>query len=386
MPSMHSVGIAFEHASIHERAGISLVAVADDVLPFSARLLHDAPLEPRRIARAAAAPQSAPTDFLDHLLGRHFVDGLGERGVAAGPDVLVDAVRIDEAAVFEHDLQLRREERNARVDNVRVDFPAPDNVLVHDAPGHVGVDPLVQRAIGLNSDERPLAAQSHTPGADHVHVPCQMLLLQGGGERLHHGGAPTGPAADRRAHEDSISGSRLAGAFLVGAVVELVNRHALVSRRPSCHAASRATASSAVSLGATASSSTATGASPQEPMHRADTSEMARSPVVSPNRQPHCFSTAGWMLERAPDVARGARAEDEGVLAPGRETEEMIEGRHAVDTTEGQLQGVGHIPEEVAIEIAEKTLRGMKDFNQRVAAPVVLHDRSIEPREAVVWV
>ena len=61
--------IPLEDAPVHERARVSLVGVADDVLLFARRLADDPPFQAGGIPRAAAAPQPALPNFLDHFLG-----------------------------------------------------------------------------------------------------------------------------------------------------------------------------------------------------------------------------------------------------------------------------------------------------------------------------
>ena len=50
-------GVALEDAAIHERAGVALVGVADDVLLVTVGLGHRGPLETGRVAGAATAAQ-----------------------------------------------------------------------------------------------------------------------------------------------------------------------------------------------------------------------------------------------------------------------------------------------------------------------------------------
>ena len=55
----HPVGVALEDAAVHERAGVTLVGVADDVLLVAGGLGHGGPLEAGREAGAAATAQAA---------------------------------------------------------------------------------------------------------------------------------------------------------------------------------------------------------------------------------------------------------------------------------------------------------------------------------------
>ncbi len=102
----HAVGIAFEHAAIHERAGIAFVGVADDILLRAHRFRDRAPLQARGISRAAAAAQAAFGDLLDDFARRHFGERFDQRAVAVGGHVVFDAIGIDDAGIFQHDLFL----------------------------------------------------------------------------------------------------------------------------------------------------------------------------------------------------------------------------------------------------------------------------------------
>ena len=104
--------IAFQHGAIHEGAGVAFVGVADDVFFLLAGLGHRAPLQAGGVAGAAAAAQSAAHHLVDHLVRRHLGDGVDQREVAVVRDVVFDALGIDAAGVFQHDLLLPLEERH----------------------------------------------------------------------------------------------------------------------------------------------------------------------------------------------------------------------------------------------------------------------------------
>jgi len=74
------------------------------------------------------------------------------------------------------------------------------------------------------------------------------------------------------------------------------------------------------------------------------------------------------------DVAGGAHADDAGVFALGFEGEEVIEGGDAVDAAGGEVEVVGDEAEDVVVEVAEKFLGFVEDFDERfVFEEVALH-------------
>ena len=94
-PFEHLVRIAGEQGPVHERAGLAFVAVDDDVLVFPGAFLVGLPFQPGGKAAAAAAAQIGLLDLVEHLVGRHLEQRLGERRIAAERQVVVDAHRID---------------------------------------------------------------------------------------------------------------------------------------------------------------------------------------------------------------------------------------------------------------------------------------------------
>src|SRR5690606_27712736 len=92
----HRMRVVAQDVAVLAGARLGLVGVAEDVLLHLA-LGHEAPLQPGREARAAAAAQARLLDHLDHVGGR---DLLGEdpaqRLVAAGLEVVLVGPRLVE--------------------------------------------------------------------------------------------------------------------------------------------------------------------------------------------------------------------------------------------------------------------------------------------------
>ena len=105
-----AVRVAFQHRPVHERPGVALVGVAEDVLDVRLGLPGELPLEPGGEAGAAAAAQAAAEHFAHHLVGLHLGEDLGQGLVALAGDVLLDLERVDDARVAQDDLDLPVEE------------------------------------------------------------------------------------------------------------------------------------------------------------------------------------------------------------------------------------------------------------------------------------
>ena len=54
------------------------------------------------------------------------------------------------------------------------------------------------------------------------------------------------------------------------------------------------------------------------------------------------------------------------------QAEEVIEGGNSIDPAEGYFQGASDVDQEVLFKIPENTLGNVQDFNQRIAAGLVL--------------
>ena len=132
------------HAAVHERAGVALVGVADDVLVVALLDGGEVPLDRGGEAAPAAPAQPRFGDGVDGLLRRHLGEHLDRRLVAADYQILVDALRIDAGAVAQRHPELLVEE-------VGVSVGGPEAV------GQPGCHPVpLTQAIGAG-----LVAQFH---------------------------------------------------------------------------------------------------------------------------------------------------------------------------------------------------------------------------------
>ena len=103
-----AVGVALQHGAVHERARIALVGVAaDEFHPVGAhRVVCHLPLAPGGEACAAAAPEPGGQDGVDDLLRGLLSEGAAQGLIAAGADVLVNVLGVDDAAVAQRDAAL----------------------------------------------------------------------------------------------------------------------------------------------------------------------------------------------------------------------------------------------------------------------------------------
>ena len=113
----HTVGVALHHAAVHERAGVALVAVADDV--FFRALLFARAIPLASGGESAAAAQAGIENIAADLLVRHLEQRLFKRAVAALGDILLDVLGVRRAAVFQHHTVLLFIERDILLLRVR---------------------------------------------------------------------------------------------------------------------------------------------------------------------------------------------------------------------------------------------------------------------------
>ena len=189
-------GVALHDRAVHERARVAFVGVADDVLLVGLHARGDLPLEARREARAAA-PADARVEHLLHDVHRlHLRERLGEALVALVGDVLLEVLRLDEAAVAQRDallLGVERHlgvvvdlllERRLHVEQALDDLVA-DDVLRDDLRGVLGLDLDVEDVVGHDLHDRALGAEAEAARLDHADVVLEARGLDLGAEVRH---------------------------------------------------------------------------------------------------------------------------------------------------------------------------------------------------------
>ena len=178
------------------------------------------PLHARREAGAAAAAQAGGEDLLDDLLRRHRRERLARGLVAAPRQVLVQALRVDDADVAQGDAVLRLVERDVvgagdalagggvDVQQLLDDLTAGE-VLLDDGLDVLELEPRVVRVAVGDDRERSLRAEAVAADDADLDLVLQAGLgdlgdervvdLQGAGEHAGGAGADRDPAPAVRA-------------------------------------------------------------------------------------------------------------------------------------------------------------------------------------------
>ncbi len=182
------VGIALQGRAVHVRAGVALVRVADHVLLSLGLLGGRLPLDAGGEPGAAAAAEARLLHLGDNLLGRHLEEHLLERLVAVAGDVVLDLLRVDDAAVAEDDAELLLVERDVRlgVGILRLrgvvaeaaDDAALDEMLGDDLLDVLRLHMDVERALRHDLHDRALLAEAEAAGVEHLHLAVEALGLE----------------------------------------------------------------------------------------------------------------------------------------------------------------------------------------------------------------
>jgi hypothetical protein len=185
----HEVRVAFEQRAIHERAGVAFVGVAQHVLRFARRLAAAFPLHPGREPAAAAPAQVGFLDLGDDLFGLHRTERLGQTGVAARGDVVLDVGRIERAVVAEHQpalvlierhLMLVREFFAGRGVNVKqpVDDLAGQHRLFDDLRRVFRLHVLIEHVLRPDDEQRAAFAEAVAAGLAEFDAVVEATLGQ----------------------------------------------------------------------------------------------------------------------------------------------------------------------------------------------------------------
>ena len=207
------MGRALHRGAVHERAGVALVAVADDVLGEDVVARRRAPFAPGGEARAALAAQAALLDLGDDLVGRHG-ECLLQALVAAARDVVVDRERVDDAHVLQHDLVLESvvgvvvhvlERLPVLLEQQLLDGFALERG--DDVGGVAFLHAVVHEVARHEADDGPLLAFARAARARDLdlHVAGQAALVELCLDGVSHAERPVRDAAGAAADEDVVS-------------------------------------------------------------------------------------------------------------------------------------------------------------------------------------
>ena len=194
----NGVGIAFQHGTIHERAGVALVGVADHVLVGGLVDGSELPLEARGEAGAAAAAEAGLSDLFHDLLPGHLGEDLAKSGIAVHGDILLDVLRVDDATVAQRHTELGLVEldvlQGGQLDVLLVGIPV--HQTIHDTAlqemlgsdlGHIGdLHPGIEGAIGIDDHDGAAFAKAEAAGAHDLDfilkIQLDDLILHGFGD------------------------------------------------------------------------------------------------------------------------------------------------------------------------------------------------------------
>ena len=195
--------IGFEHQPVHERAGIAFIAVADDVSDRIGLRAADRPFARRGEARAAASAQAGIGDGTNDFVRRAVLNAIRQRAVAIAHQVVIDAQRVDFAAILQHDALLLAGVRKRIGGGIAREEPAGPQVLAHDRRRGLGRDIAVQCDAPVRpGDFHHRLAIAHAVAADRFDCgACAQLRGRLFQRRAHRLGA-AGDAARAQADAD----------------------------------------------------------------------------------------------------------------------------------------------------------------------------------------
>ena len=182
-----AVRVALKHGAIHERAGVALVGVADDIFLIRLILSREAPLESGRESAAASAAKAGVLDYLDDLVRGVFGQALCESLIAVHGYVFVDIFGVDDAAVAQRDSLLLLIELSLveTLDGVAghgvvieqvLDYSALDEVLVNYLGDVLNLYLAVERTLGIDNDYRAQGTQTEAACPNDLDFVCETFL------------------------------------------------------------------------------------------------------------------------------------------------------------------------------------------------------------------
>ena len=172
--------VGLQDRLVVERAGVALLAVAEDVLLRRGVPREEAPLHARRERRATAAAQAGVLHLVQCLPRRERGERFVQPGEAAARDVLVDVGRVDLPRIAKRDAHLSlhhrqflaaRNTRCVRIDGRQRELRS--RFFANDVPLHNGLDLL-----------RAHVAVEHTRPVRHIDVHDRLRVAESGRAHL----------------------------------------------------------------------------------------------------------------------------------------------------------------------------------------------------------
>ena len=186
------MGVAFQKAAVHERAGVALIGVADHVFDaiFGNGFHAGIPLDAGGESGSAATPKAGGFYLRYHVGLAHGKEGLADGLIAVPCDVRLHGGKFHTPAVAKGDADLAFEEVNVvQLRNAYLLVGVVEGVLLADFPvyqmagHHVGgflrCHGRVENAVRLHQKDRPCGAGSHTSGDNHMDGVLQIVGFQG---------------------------------------------------------------------------------------------------------------------------------------------------------------------------------------------------------------
>ena len=230
----YGVGIALEYAAVHVRSGVALIGVADNVLHVVFNVLGELPLHPGREAGATATAEAGVLELRDDVVRTQLRKRLGEGLVSLSGNVLVNALRIDEAAVAKDNAELLLVEAHVLDPGVllvlvllveeTLNGTTLDALLGNDLFRVLRLHLNVERLLREDLHDRPLFAEAEAAGSNNLHSPLEFVRLDFTYQILVDVLGVTGHASGTAADEDIL---RICHALLLynvrrGAVVNVI--------------------------------------------------------------------------------------------------------------------------------------------------------------------
>ena len=185
----HEMRVPLEEGAVHERPGVALIGVADQVFRVPGRGPGEPPLAAGGKAGAASTPNAGILHLVYDLISGHAAQHLGQRGVTTAADVVHGIRGINQTVVPQDPALLFPVKRNLMViDDLLACLGIHPQQTFHHLVLHQGLfhnlrhvlfrDLTVQDLAWKDHTDRTLLAEAMASGDLHVYVPGQVPLFE----------------------------------------------------------------------------------------------------------------------------------------------------------------------------------------------------------------